>query len=121
MAETSNLKNHNLNQQSSSNPALNSLLKKSKTYLTTNQILLIREAYTFSNESHQGQVRKSGEPYINHPLSVASILAEMKMDAVSIAAAILHDVVEDTAAGKDDIQKRFGSEIMYSTFYYSKL
>jgi RelA/SpoT family (p)ppGpp synthetase len=111
MAETSNLKNHNLNQQSSSNPALNSLLKKSKTYLTTNQILLIREAYTFSNESHQGQVRKSGEPYINHPLSVASILAEMKMDAVSIAAAILHDVVEDTAAGKDDIQKRFGSEI----------
>ncbi|MAZ79304.1 MAG: bifunctional GTP diphosphokinase/guanosine-3',5'-bis(diphosphate) 3'-diphosphatase [Gammaproteobacteria bacterium] len=111
MAETSNLKKTNLNQQSSSNPALNSLLKKSKLYLNTNQIILIREAYTFSNASHKGQLRKSGEPYINHPLSVASILADMKMDAVCIAAAILHDVVEDTAAGKEDIEKRFGLEI----------
>ncbi len=111
MAETSNLKETNLNQSSSSNPALNNLLKKSKLYLTTNQIFLIREAYTFSNESHKGQLRKSGEPYINHPLSVASILADMKMDAVCIAAAILHDVVEDTKAGKEDIEKRFGSEI----------
>ena len=108
MAETSNLKETNLNQSSSSNPALNNLLKKSKLYLTTNQIFLIREAYTFSNESHKGQLRKSGEPYINHPLSVASILADMKMDAVCIAAAILHDVVEDTKAGKEDIEKRFG-------------
>ena len=111
MAENSNLKTNNLNQQSSSNPALNNLLKKSKLYLKTNQIIMIREAYAFSNESHQGQLRKSGEPYINHPLSVASILAEMKMDAVSIVAAILHDVVEDTTAGKEDIEKRFGLEI----------
>ena len=111
MAETSNLKKTNLNQQRSSNPALNSLLKKSKLYLNTNQIILIREAYTFSNASHKGQLRKSGEPYINHPLSVASILADMKMDAVCIAAAILHDVVKDTAAGKEDIEKRFGLEI----------
>ena len=111
MAENSNLKKNNLNQQSSSNPALNNLLKKSKLYLKTNQIIMIREAYAFSNESHQGQLRKSGEPYINHPLSVASILAEMKMDAVSIVAAILHDVVEDTTAGKEDIEKRFGLEI----------
>ena len=111
MAETSNLKETNLNQQSSSNPALNNLLKKSKLYLNTNQIILIREAYTFSNASHKGQLRKSGEPYINHPLSVASILADMKMDAVCIAAAILHDVVEDTEAGKEDIEKKFGVEI----------
>ncbi|MEL0102316.1 MAG: HD domain-containing protein, partial [Gammaproteobacteria bacterium] len=111
MAETSNLKKNNLNQQDSSSPALNSLLKKAKLYLTTNQIILIREAYTFSSESHQGQLRKSGEPYINHPLSVASILAEMKMDAVSIAAAILHDVVEDTATAKEDIEIKFGLEI----------
>ena len=106
MAETSNLKETNLNQQSSSNHALNNLLKKSKLYLNTNQIILIREAYTFSNASHKGQLRKSGEPYINHPLSVASILADMKMDAVCIAAAILHDVVEDTEAGKEDIEKK---------------
>ena len=111
MAETSNLKKNNLNQQSSSNPALNSLIKKSKSYLPTNKILLIREAYDFSNASHHGQLRKSGEPYINHPLSVASILAEMKMDAVSIVAAILHDVVEDTKAAKEDVEKKFGQEI----------
>lgn len=111
MAETSNLKEKNLYQQSSSNPALENLIKKSKLYLPTNKILLIREAYDFSNMSHQGQLRKSGEPYINHPLSVASILAEMKMDAVSIVAAILHDVVEDTHAGKEDIEKKFGLEI----------
>ena len=111
MAETSNLKKNNLNQQSSSNPALNSLIKKSKSYLPANKILLIREAYDFSNASHHGQLRKSGEPYINHPLSVASILAEMKMDAVSIVAAILHDVVEDTKAAKEDIEKKFGQEI----------
>ena len=60
MAENSNLKKNNLNQQSSSNPALNNLLKKSKLYLKTNQIIMIMEAYAFSNESHQGQLRKSG-------------------------------------------------------------
>ncbi len=111
MAETSNLKKTNLSQQDSFNPALNSLLKKSKLYLDKKQINLIRDAYSFSNESHRGQLRKSGEPYINHPLSVASILAEMKMDAVSIAAAILHDVVEDTTAAKEDIERKFGEEI----------
>ena len=111
MAETSNLKKTNLSQQGLSNPALNSLLKKSELYLDENQITLIKDAYNFSNESHHGQLRKSGEPYINHPLSVASILAEMKMDAVSIAAAILHDVVEDTSAAKEDIEKKFGEEI----------
>ena len=72
---------------------------------------LIKDAYTFSNASHYGQLRKSGEPYINHPLSVASILSDMKMDSASIIAAILHDVVEDTKAGKEDIEKRFGDEI----------
>ena len=111
MAETSNLKKTNLSQQSSSNPALNNLLKKSKIYLDDKQIKLIKDAYTFSNASHYGQLRKSGEPYINHPLSVASILADMKMDSASIIAAILHDVVEDTKTGKDDIEKRFGDEI----------
>jgi len=111
MAETSNLKKTNLSQQSSSNPALNNLLKKSKIYLDDKQIELIKDAYTFSNASHYGQLRKSGEPYINHPLSVASILADMKMDSASIIAAILHDVVEDTKTGKDDIEKRFGDEI----------
>ena len=111
MADTSNLKTTNLSQQSTSNPALKSLLKKSKAYLDKDQIALIKRAYVFSYASHQGQLRKSGEPYINHPLSVAYILAEMGMDAVSIGAAILHDVVEDTSVGQEEIKKKFGSEI----------
>ena len=111
MADTSNLKTTNLSQQSTSNPALNSLLKKSKLYLDKDQVALIKRAYVFSYASHQGQLRKSGEPYINHPLSVAYILAEMGMDAVSIGAAILHDVVEDTSVGQEEIKKKFGNEI----------
>ena len=111
MAETSNLKKTNLSQQSSSNPALDNLLKKAKLYLNKNQIDLLKKAYNFSYKSHKGQLRESGEPYINHPLSVASILVEMKMDGVSIAAAILHDVVEDTPAGMSDIEEKFGPEI----------
>ena len=111
MAESSNLKKTNLSQHSSSNPALDNLLKKAKLYLNKNQIEILKKAYEFSYKSHKGQLRESGEPYINHPLSVASILVEMKMDGVSIAAAILHDVVEDTPAGKDDIEEKFGPEI----------
>jgi len=111
MADTSNLKTTNLSQHSTSNPALNSLLKKSKSYLDKGQVALIKKAYVFSYASHQGQLRKSGEPYINHPLSVAYILAEMGMDAISIGAAILHDVVEDTSVGQEEIKKKFGSEI----------
>jgi len=110
MADTSNLKTTNLSQQSTSNPALKSLLKKSA-YLDKDQVALIKRAYVFSYASHQGQLRKSGEPYINHPLSVAYILAEMGMDAVSIGAAILHDVVEDTSVGQEEIKKKFGNEI----------
>ena len=111
MAESSNLKKTNLSQQDSSNPAFDSLLKKAKKYLDKDQISMLKKAYEFSFLNHKGQLRESGEPYINHPLSVASILVEMKMDAVSIAAAILHDVVEDTPAGKEDIEEKFGLEI----------
>jgi len=111
MAESSNLKKTNLSQQDSSNPAFDSLLKKAKKYLDKDQISMLKKAYEFSFLNHKGQLRESGEPYINHPLSVASILVDMKMDAVSIAAAILHDVVEDTPAGKEDIEEKFGLEI----------
>ena len=111
MAESSNLKKTNLSQQDSSNPAFDSLLKKAKKYLDKDQISMLKKAYEFSFLNHKGQLRESGEPYIDHPLSVASILVEMKMDAVSIAAAILHDVVEDTPAGKEDIEEKFGLEI----------
>ncbi len=72
---------------------------------------LVERAYKLAEEAHNGQLRKSGQPYIIHPLSVAIILAQMGMDAASIAASLLHDVVEDTDISKDDIVKSFGNEI----------
>ncbi|MDR2338912.1 MAG: bifunctional (p)ppGpp synthetase/guanosine-3',5'-bis(diphosphate) 3'-pyrophosphohydrolase [Deltaproteobacteria bacterium] len=71
---------------------------------------LIRQAYTFAALAHKGGTRLSGEPYLSHPLAVASILANMKLDAVSIAAGLLHDTVEDTKVTIADIRKNFGDE-----------
>jgi GTP pyrophosphokinase len=71
----------------------------------------LREAFEFSREHHEGQTRDSGEPYIVHPLGVAGILADMQMDLVCLQTALLHDVLEDTSAGLEDIQKRFGTEV----------
>lgn len=72
---------------------------------------LIRRAYLFSWNAHKDQKRSSGEPYINHPLEVARILAELQLDAVTIATGILHDTVEDTLATLEEIEKTFGPEI----------
>jgi len=69
---------------------------------------IIDRAYIYSARVHEGQVRLSGEPYLSHPLEVADILADMKMDVESIAAALLHDVIEDTPATKEDIEEMFG-------------
>ncbi|NLY74153.1 MAG: bifunctional (p)ppGpp synthetase/guanosine-3',5'-bis(diphosphate) 3'-pyrophosphohydrolase [Firmicutes bacterium] len=71
----------------------------------------IRAAYEFAYQAHQGQKRDSGEDFIQHPLEVADIVHEMGMDTTSIIAALLHDVVEDTAAEVEEIKKRFGSEV----------
>lgn len=72
---------------------------------------LIRKAYVFSARAHQGQTRVSGEPYLTHPVGVAAILAEMKLDVPSIVAGMLHDTVEDTLTSLEEIEKYFGSEI----------
>ena len=72
---------------------------------------LIERAYLVAREGHAGQTRASGEPYINHPLNVAAILAELQLDDTTIAAALLHDVVEDTLFTLDEIEDMFGSEI----------
>src|SRR5215470_13487474 len=74
---------------------------------------LIRRAYIFSAKEHKGQVRASGEPYLTHPLEVANILAEMKMDAVTVSVGLLHDVVEDTLVSLEDVEKTFGSEVAH--------
>ena len=72
---------------------------------------LVRRAYQFSMKAHGSQLRKSGEVYFAHPVEVASILAEMKLDGASIATALLHDVVEDTLATHDEIERDFGAEV----------
>lgn len=80
-------------------------------YLPAAQISEIRRAYEFGARMHAGQNRSSGEPYIYHPLAVARILAEMRLDSTTICAAILHDVIEDTPVGKDEIARLFGRDV----------
>ena len=82
-----------------------------KKYHPSDDISLIEKAYNTAHEAHKDQVRKSGEPYIIHPLCVALILAELQLDKESIAAGLLHDVVEDTALTIDDLEKEFGSDV----------
>ena len=74
---------------------------------------LIRRAYIFSAKEHKGQVRASGEPYLTHPLEVANLLAEMKMDAVTVGVGLLHDVVEDTLVSLDEVERTFGPDVAH--------
>ncbi len=69
------------------------------------------QAYRFSAQQHRQQKRKSGEPYITHPLAVAHILADMQMDLVSIETGLLHDVVEDTPVKLEEIREKFGEDV----------
>src|SRR5204863_10203769 len=72
---------------------------------------IVRKAYEYSQKYHAGQTRASGQPYLVHPLEVACVLAEMKMDPVGIAAGLLHDSVEDTSITIVDIRKEFGDQV----------
>ena len=81
------------------------------TYLDPENVAIVLRAYDLGEAAHRGQTRKTGEPYILHPVAVAQILANMRMDHVSIAAAILHDTIEDTALSWQDIEQNFGPEI----------
>jgi guanosine-3',5'-bis(diphosphate) 3'-pyrophosphohydrolase len=74
---------------------------------------LVRRAYIFSAKEHKGQVRASGEPYLTHPLEVANLLAEMKMDAVTVSVGLLHDVVEDTLTTLEKIEELFGADVAH--------
>lgn len=92
-----------------------------ETYLEPGQVQEVYRAYLFSAEAHNGQHRMSGEPYITHPIEVARILAEMHMDHQSIMAAILHDVIEDTGIGKEQLAQEFGEEVAELVDGVSKL
>lgn len=84
---------------------------KIKSYLNEEHVVLVRKAYEFAAEAHKNQFRKSGEPYIVHPIQVVGILADLKMDPSTLAAGFLHDVVEDTDVTLEEIEKEFGLEI----------
>src|SRR6202140_3997197 len=89
------------------------LLEKVRAYSPAADVELLRRAYVFSAFEHRGQVRHSGEPYLIHPLAVADFLADMKLDAVAIAAGLLHDVVEDTLTTIERIRELFGAEVAH--------
>ena len=74
---------------------------------------MIKKAYIYSATVHQGQVRLSGEPYLTHPMEVAGILANMKMDAATIISGLLHDTIEDTLTTLGKIEKEFGKDVAF--------
>ena len=92
-----------------------------ESYLPDDQVGKVLEAYEFGAVAHEGQTRKSGEPYITHPVAVAQELAEMHLDWEAICAAILHDVVEDTEASLEEITEKFGEEVALIVDGVSKL
>lgn len=87
------------------------LCEKIKAYHPAAPIHIIEKAYSFSEKAHEGQMRRSGEPYISHPLNVAGILADLHLDIDSIVTGLLHDTVEDTSATLDEIRKEFGDTV----------
>src|SRR5262245_20532372 len=90
---------------------INELVEKVHSYYPAADGEVIRKAYDFTAKVHQGQMRLSGEPYLIHPMAVADIIAELKLDVPSIVGALLHDTVEDTLATLDEIKGLFGKEI----------
>ena len=89
------------------------LLEKVRGYSGDADLELLRRAYVFSALEHKGQVRHSGEPYLVHPLEVANMLADMRLDVVAVAAGLLHDVVEDTLTTPEVLEEKFGQEVAH--------
>ncbi|AIN47015.1 GTP pyrophosphokinase, (p)ppGpp synthetase II / Guanosine-3',5'-bis(diphosphate) 3'-pyrophosphohydrolase [Candidatus Palibaumannia cicadellinicola] len=92
-----------------------------QSYLPEDQIKQLRQAYLFARDAHEGQTRSSGEPYITHPVAVACILAEMRLDYETLMGALLHDVIEDTPATYQDMKKLFGKSVAELVEGVSKL
>lgn len=88
-----------------------SLKDVAKEYLTEPQLEALRQSYVVARDAHEGQTRSSGEPYIIHPVAVARILAEMRLDHETLMAALLHDVIEDTEISKEDLANQFGETV----------
>jgi guanosine-3',5'-bis(diphosphate) 3'-pyrophosphohydrolase len=106
MTQDAPAKKQSISPNPSNDPLHQSLLESSK-YLSGAQQLAVIDAYHYAAQAHEGQYRRSGEPYITHPVAVANILADMRMDAASLMAALLHDVIEDCGVAKSEIAERF--------------
>jgi len=102
-------------------PSLKELIEKVRPYSHGKDLRILENAYHFSREAHCSQKRSEGSPYIKHPLSVASILADIKMDLPSIAAGLLHDTIEDTNTTIEDIGRLFGKEVAFIVESLTKL
>ncbi len=92
---------------------IDELLNVVSTYMSPDEVTLISEAYSFSKAAHEGQTRKSGEPYITHPLAVSGILASLRLDFSSVATGLLHDTVEDTDVTLVDVSEKFGEDVSF--------
>jgi len=100
---------------------INDIIDKINEYHPEADLDIIERAYIYSARVHAGQVRLSGEPYLSHPLEVAGILSDMKLDVHSVAAALLHDVIEDTQAVPEEIEELFGTEVLHIVSGVTKL
>jgi len=100
---------------------LDQIISELAGYFPTADVPLVRRAYQFAVQAHDGQTRKSGDPYVTHPLAVAQIIAEPKLDVASVCAGLLHDCVEDTSATVDQLGDMFGKEIAFLVDGVTKL
>jgi guanosine-3',5'-bis(diphosphate) 3'-pyrophosphohydrolase len=100
---------------------INQLIDKLENYLPPEDVERVQAAYDFAYQAHEGQRRRSGEPYITHPVAVADLLADLRLDPETMIAAILHDVMEDTPTVKEEITARFGNEVAELVDGVSKL
>ncbi|MBN1474758.1 MAG: bifunctional (p)ppGpp synthetase/guanosine-3',5'-bis(diphosphate) 3'-pyrophosphohydrolase [Syntrophaceae bacterium] len=100
---------------------INDILDKAQSYLPPEDLEMIKKAYVYSATVHQGQVRLSGEPYLTHPMEVAGILADMKMDAATIISGLLHDTVEDTLSTIEQVEEEFGKDVSFLVSGLTKL
>ncbi|MBP1710153.1 MAG: pyrophosphokinase / guanosine-3,5-bis(Diphosphate) 3-pyrophosphohydrolase [Deltaproteobacteria bacterium] len=100
---------------------INDILDKAQAYLTAEELEMIQKAYIYSATVHQGQVRLSGEPYLTHPMEVAGILVDMKLDSATIISGLLHDTIEDTLTTKEQIEREFGKDVSFLVSGLTKL
>ena len=100
---------------------IESLAERLKDYLDDQRVNQVRRAYYYAEQAHDGQFRRSGEPYVTHPLAVANILADLRLDHQSLMAALLHDVIEDTGIPKEALTEQFGESVSELVDGVSKL